>query len=196
MIACKRRDRDDQRVSAVLLSLIAVAGTLLGSSTTYVFQRRTALHTEAAARRERLRQDRLQACGTFVAAVTEVKRAVITAWFRREVRDDERREAMTEADRMGAAAEGALIRLLLVNDDAELRRLADAVSGHIAVIRAAADKAELEAARRRSRRRGKRSSRLPVGSLADRGADACPVAGLERPCQTLCFWTAATLMTA
>ena len=52
---------------------------------------------------------------------------------------------MTEADRMGAAAEGALIRLLLVIDDAELRRLADAASAHIAVIRAAADKAELEA---------------------------------------------------
>jgi membrane protein YqaA with SNARE-associated domain len=71
-------------MSAVLVSLIAVAGTLLGSLTTYLFQRQTARHTEATARAERLRQDRRVACGDFIAAVTEVKRAVITAWFRRD----------------------------------------------------------------------------------------------------------------
>jgi hypothetical protein len=131
-------------MSAVLASLIAVAGTLLGSLSTYLFQRRTALHAEAVARTERLRQDRLAACGSYAAAVTEVKRAVITAWFRRDVRDDEWREAMTEADRLGAAAEGAYVRMLLLTDDADLRRLADAVFAQIAVLRAAADKAELE----------------------------------------------------
>src|SRR5690242_21844969 len=66
-------------MSAVLVSLIAVAGTLLGSLSTYLFQRRTALHTERVTREERLRQDRLAACGTFAAVITEVKRAVITA---------------------------------------------------------------------------------------------------------------------
>jgi hypothetical protein len=84
-------------MSAVLVSLIAVAGTLLGSLTTYLFQRQTARHTEATARAERLRQDRLVACGDFIAAVTEVKRAVITAWFRRDTRDDAWRAAMTDA---------------------------------------------------------------------------------------------------
>ncbi|MBW0128053.1 hypothetical protein [Pseudonocardia oceani] len=101
-------------MDAVVVSLIAVAGTLLGSLTTYLFQRRTALHTETTARAERLRQDRLAACGAFAAAVTEVKRAVITAWFRRDVQDDEWRTAMTEADTLGAAAEGAYIRMLLL----------------------------------------------------------------------------------
>jgi hypothetical protein len=100
-------------VNSVLISLIAVAGTLLGSLTTYVFQRRTAAHVEAVGRRERLRQDRLVACGDFAAAVTEVKRAVITAWFRRDARDEQWRAAMTEADRTGAVAEGAQIRVLL-----------------------------------------------------------------------------------
>src|SRR5689334_11325211 len=93
-------------MSAVLVSLIAVAGTLLGSLSTYLFQRRTALHTERVTREERLRQDRLAACGTFAAVITEVKRAVITAWFRRDEHDDEWRAAMTEADRMGAARGG------------------------------------------------------------------------------------------
>lgn len=131
-------------MSAVLVSLIAVAGTLLGSFSTYLFQRRTALHAEAVARNERARQDRLAACGAFAAAITEVKRAVITAWFRRDVQDDEWRSAMTEADRLGAAAEGALVRMLLLTDDADVRRLADVVSAQIAVLRALADKAELE----------------------------------------------------
>jgi hypothetical protein len=131
-------------MSAVLVSLIAVAGTLLGSFTTYLFQRRTALHAEAVARNERLRQDRLAACGAFAAAITEVKRAVITAWFRRNIQDDEWRAAMTEADRVGATAEGAFVRMLLLTDDVDLRRLADAVSAQIAALRAATDKAELE----------------------------------------------------
>jgi hypothetical protein len=59
-------------MSAVLVSLIAVAGTLLGSLTTYLSQRQTARHTEATARAERLRQDRRVACGDFIAAVTDV----------------------------------------------------------------------------------------------------------------------------
>lgn len=131
-------------MSAVLVSLIAVAGTLLGSLSTYVFQRRTAIHAERIAREERLRQDRLAACGAFAAAITEVKRAVITAWFRRKEHDDEWRAAMTEADRMGAAAEAAHLRLSLLTDDADLRRSADAVSTQIAVLRTATSKAELE----------------------------------------------------
>lgn len=131
-------------MSAVLVSLIAVAGTLLGSLSTYLFQRRTAIHAERVAREERLRQDRLAACGSFAAAITEVKRAVITAWFRKEEPDDEWRAAMTEADRMGAAAEAAHLRLLLLTDSAVLHRSADAVSAQIAVLRAATNKAELE----------------------------------------------------
>lgn len=45
---------------------------------------------------------------------------------------------------MGAAAEGALIRMLLLIDDAEIRRLADDVSAQVGNIRAAGDKAELQ----------------------------------------------------
>lgn len=132
-------------MNTILVSLIAVAGTLLGSLSTYLFQRRTALHTEAAARQERLRQERLVACAEFAAAVTEVKRAVITAWFRRNVKDDEWRAAMTEADRMGAAAESAQIRMLLLIEDENVRRRADELSAYISVVRASADKTELEA---------------------------------------------------
>lgn len=131
-------------MDSVLVSLIAVAGTLLGSATTYLFQRRTAARTEAIARQERLRQDRLVACGDFAAAVTEVKRAVITAWFRRDVEDDAWQAAMTDADRMGAIVEGTQIRMLLLIDDDSVRRAADELSSYISVLRTAEDKTGLE----------------------------------------------------
>lgn len=114
-------------VNSVLVSLIAVAGTL-----------------EAVGRRERLRQDRLVACGDFAAAATEVKRAVITAWFRRDARDEQWRAAMTEADRMGAVAEGAQIRVLLLIEDDNVRRAADELSSYIGVLRAAEGRTELQ----------------------------------------------------
>jgi hypothetical protein len=132
-------------VAPVYASLIAVAGTLPGSLSTYLFQRRTAARSEVIARDERFRQDRLKACGEFVAAVTELKRAVVTAWFRRKNEDDERRKAMTEADIKGSTAEGALMTMLLLIDDAPLRGLAEAFFAHIDTLRTAPSKTELEA---------------------------------------------------
>jgi hypothetical protein len=131
-------------MSAVLVSLIAVAGTLLGSLTTYLFQRQTARHTEATARAERLRQDRRVACGDFIAAVTEVKRAVITAWFRRDTRDDAWRAAMTDADIKGASAEGAQLRMLLLTDDNRLRQLSDDLIAEPDILRQATDGDDLK----------------------------------------------------
>jgi membrane protein YqaA with SNARE-associated domain len=49
-------------VDVLFASMIAVAGTLLGSTTTYIFQRLTAGRAEEFARNERLRQERLVAC--------------------------------------------------------------------------------------------------------------------------------------
>ena len=89
-------------MSAVLVSLIAVAGTLLGSLTTYLFQRQTARHTEATARAERLRQDRRVACGDFIAAVTEVERAVINDNRLRQLSDD----LIAEPDTLRQATDG------------------------------------------------------------------------------------------
>ena len=68
-------------VSAVVASLIAVAGTLLGASSTYWFQQRAAQRAEITARQERLRQDQLAACSAFAAAVTDLRRALIAVWF-------------------------------------------------------------------------------------------------------------------
>lgn len=130
-------------VSAVYASLIAVFGTLLGSFSTYLFQQRTAVRMEASAREELLRQERLAAYSTFATAVTDLKRGVVAALLRRSD-PDEHRVALSEADRLGALAEAARFRLLLVSGRPE--PLADAAFAHIATLGDATDEGDLKAA--------------------------------------------------
>ncbi|WP_328927966.1 hypothetical protein OG429_27815 [Streptomyces sp. NBC_00190] len=130
-------------MDTVLTSVVAVAGTLIGSLSTYLFQRRTAERTEAVARRERLRQERLAAYSGYAAAVTDLKRAKITLWFRqrRSPRDEEALlAAFLESDRLGAAAETAAFRIQLVADDPQLRRLVEAVFAKVGEITHAEDR--------------------------------------------------------
>jgi hypothetical protein len=96
-------------MEASVAAIIAVVGTLLGSITTYMLQRRTAAEQAAVLRNERLRQEQLATCSAFAGALTELKRAVITLWFRRRDSEtsEETRAAWVEADRLGAAAEAA-----------------------------------------------------------------------------------------
>jgi hypothetical protein len=146
----------------VVASLIAVAGTLLGSSTTYWFQQRAAQRAEITARQERLRQDRIAACSEFAVAVTDLRRGVIAVWFRQRRRDRafadedpavvdkngvvaEYYTAQAESDRLGAVALGAKFRMLLVLDDPGLRELAEVAFKQIDAVFSAADKAEVEA---------------------------------------------------
>jgi hypothetical protein len=140
-------------VSAVAASLIAVAGTLLGSFSTYWFQQKAARRSEIDARQGRLRQDRLTACSEFAAAVSNLRSSVIAVWFRknrkdRQAADDEAvadyHMAYAEADRLGAVADTAKFRMLLVIDDPELRELADAALRQVGAVMAARDKAEVE----------------------------------------------------
>ncbi|MCU7826602.1 hypothetical protein [Kitasatospora sp. DSM 101779] len=133
-------------MDTVFAGLVAVLGTLVGSVSTHLFQRRTARRAETAARTERLRQERLAAYSEFAAAANELKRGLITAWFRRrdEPRDEAaHRAAQTEADRLGALAETARFRLHLVADDPGVNRLAATVLGATAGLHRAADRQQI-----------------------------------------------------
>ncbi len=79
----------------------------------------------------------------FATAVTELKRGVVAAWLRRSD-PDEHRLALAEADRLGAFAEAARFRLLLVSGRPE--PLADAAFAHMDMLGSAAGLAELKAA--------------------------------------------------
>jgi hypothetical protein len=104
-------------VDVLFASIIAVAGTLLGSTTTYVFQRLTAGHAEEFARNEQLRQERLAAYSAYAGA---------------------------EADRLGAAADHARFRVQMLARDPDLVRRADAVREPIDAIFEAAALPELK----------------------------------------------------
>jgi hypothetical protein len=126
-------------VSAVYASLIAVFGTLLGSISTYLFQQRSA----AAARKERLRQERVAACSEFAAAVTNLKAGVVAAWLR-QGNPDEYPAAQAEADRLGSLAEVARFRLRLVSGQPE--SLAKTAFDYMGTLRSASDLLALKAA--------------------------------------------------
>ena len=63
-------------MAVVVTSLIAVAGTLMGSGLTYMFQRWNVGRAEEFARLDRLRQERMAAFSAFAGAVTDHRQVV------------------------------------------------------------------------------------------------------------------------
>jgi hypothetical protein len=121
--------------------VVAVAGTLLGSTATYVFQRLTASRTERFARAERMRQDQIAAYSAFAGAVADLRRGVVTLWFRRD--DTDVGPLHVEADQLGAAAAQARFRVQLVAADQAVVDLAVSALVPVERIPRAADRAEL-----------------------------------------------------
>lgn len=131
-------------MNAVLTGVIAVAATLLGSFSTYLFQSRTAERAEAFARDERLRQEQLIACSAYAASLTDLKRGLISLWFHREEEGEPAwKKVRTEADQLSASAEAVRFRLELVSGDSQLMELAGFARKALHPIRTASDRAEL-----------------------------------------------------
>ena len=132
-------------MNALLAGLIGVAATLLGSFTTYLFQSRTAERAQSFERDERLRYEQLNACSAFASALTELKRGLITLWFRRgeDAQGADYLAARIEGDRLGASAEAAQFRVQLVLGDPELVMLADAAFTAVGAISSSPDRNEL-----------------------------------------------------
>ncbi|MCF6524074.1 hypothetical protein [Streptomyces sp. JJ36] len=109
-------------MEAIWASAVAVVGTLLGAVTTQVFQRLAARRTEAFARAEALRQERMATYSAFAAAVEEYRHGQATRWYgRREGPEGEGfRAARDEAHRLRTAARQALYRVELLTDDREV----------------------------------------------------------------------------
>jgi len=132
-------------MNAVLAGLIAVCGTLAGSSLTFLFGRLTAQRADRTAREERLRQERIAACAAFAGSMTELRQKMISLWLLRQRDPDgaDTRAAYTEADQSGAAADHARFALRLLTEDPGLLRLADSAFEPISAIRHAAERSEL-----------------------------------------------------
>lgn len=134
-------------MDSVVNAIVAVAGTLLGSTATYLFQRNTAERNERVARAERYRSERLAVYTEFAAAVTDLRRAAYDRWHRYQEAPESNAftAARDEYYRLYAEARNAQIKLELLTSDQELVQLA-----HQAVERATEIKdADVEAERAR-----------------------------------------------
>ncbi|NJP98788.1 hypothetical protein HCN51_56815 [Nonomuraea sp. FMUSA5-5] len=116
-------------MQVVFAALIAIAGTLLGSLTTFLFQRWTVARTESFTRTERLRQERMKAYSAFAGAVLDLRVKQGARWGAKR-RADASPEAYAEAkaiqNQSRAAAWQALCLVRLLTDDDEALRLAGA----------------------------------------------------------------------
>ncbi|MFJ2742332.1 hypothetical protein ACIO3O_22025 [Streptomyces sp. NPDC087440] len=126
---------------------MAVAGTLLGSFLTFLFQRRAADRAEAFAWRRLIREERLAAVSSFAEAVVAYRRAQYDPFHRRtEGRNGPTlADAQTEAYHRRMVAQQALFRVRLVTDDQSLVQLAEEALEATRLMWDAADRPSLEA---------------------------------------------------
>lgn len=103
-------------------SVIAVVGTLLGTTVTHRFQRQAARLAARVSRDERDRQERLDAYVAYGGALMDYRRCVVHYWFARheERPADERATLRHETAQGRTAAQEAMFRVELLSDDAEL----------------------------------------------------------------------------
>ena len=134
-----------RRMGGALTSLVAVAGTLLGSTLTYVFQRRTAGRAERFARDERLRQERVSTYSAFAEAVMAYRHKELTIWLQRhgELTHPLQERSEVEQGRLRSLAVRARYRVQLLADQPRLIELADRSIDAVADIHRAADATEL-----------------------------------------------------
>jgi hypothetical protein len=134
-------------MNGALTAAIGVAGTLLGSLITYLFQGHTAKRAEAFARSERLRQEQLTACSAYAGSLTELKEGLVRVWLQREDPDGAARTAaFANSDRLGANAEAARFRVQLVSGDSQVMTLADSAFNAVGPIKTVSNKKQLEEA--------------------------------------------------
>src|SRR5947207_9075780 len=139
-------------------AIVAVAGTLLGSVATFLFQRSVSERQERFARAERHRSERLAAYVEFATAATDLRRSAYDRWHRYQEEPDGEDFAVARGEyyRRYGDARNMQLRLRFLTNDDELVHLA-----HVAVERATEIKdADTEA------ERGKR------GEAAKRAVDA------------------------
>ncbi|WP_431894638.1 hypothetical protein [Nonomuraea sp. bgisy101] len=132
-------------MEAVLAGLVAIAGTLLGSFVTYVFQQRAAKRAEQFTLSARLREERMTVYSGFAGAVLEFR----SAQYNRTLLDfrskgsPEYEEAKASAYQLRAVAWHSLYRVHLLSEDPEIARLADAAMSLAADMQNAEDRTAL-----------------------------------------------------
>ncbi|GAA2654310.1 hypothetical protein GCM10010400_08020 [Streptomyces aculeolatus] len=129
-------------------ALIAVLGTLLGSTITYLFQRRSAERTEGFTRQQQLRTERMGVYSDFAGAVTEHRRSQYDRWHRKNEDPDgsAATEARLESYRLKGLAQHGLFRVQLIAGSPTVVEAARLAFDATSTLHDASDKAQLRAA--------------------------------------------------
>ena len=140
-------------METIIASGIAVLGTLLGSGITLAFQQRTADRSHQFARREKLRQERLDAYSVYAGALINYRRCLVHLWFcEHEQPPPEDADAVRiRAYDLRSNAQEALFRMQMLTDDEELGLAAEDVLADITVMPKADSRDEFDAHRVRTR---------------------------------------------
>ncbi|WP_437019478.1 hypothetical protein [Streptomyces sp. enrichment culture] len=140
-------------MESIIASAIAVLGTLLGSGITLAFQQRTTDKSHQFTRREKLRQERLDAYSAYAGALVNYRRCLIHLWFcEHEQPPPEDPEAVRiRAYGLRSSAQEALFRVQMLTDDNKLSRTAEDVLADITKLSKADARAELDELRARTR---------------------------------------------
>ncbi|MFD7712573.1 hypothetical protein ACFV6E_13655 [Streptomyces sp. NPDC059785] len=132
-------------MNAIVTSVIAVLGTLLGSTVTHVFQQRSARRLERNARDERLRQERLEVFGTYAGLLVDFRQAMLHHWFCvHEGRDAEDEVVLRgRSFELRSSTQHALFQLQLITDEPELIAVAVDAFTTVGTIDRAEDRADV-----------------------------------------------------
>ncbi|MEV8558220.1 hypothetical protein AB0478_17555 [Streptomyces sp. NPDC051917] len=140
-------------MESIIASTIAVLGTLLGSGITLAFQQRTTDRSHQFTRREKLRQERLDAYSAYAGALVNYRRCLVHLWFcEHEQPPPEDPDAVRiRAYDLRSSAQEALFRVQMLTDDDRLSRTAEDVLADITKLPKADARAELDELRARTR---------------------------------------------
>ncbi|SFC89384.1 hypothetical protein [Streptomyces aidingensis] len=103
-------------------SVIAVLGTLLGTTVAHHYQRKSTRLAAGIERAERLRQERLDAYAAYGGALMDYRRGVMDRWYaeREEHPDDDRLGLRRTSYALRTAAQEAMFRVELLTDSRPL----------------------------------------------------------------------------
>nr|WP_202497645.1 hypothetical protein [Streptomyces sp. SID5469] len=128
-------------------------GTLLGSGITLAFQRSTAERSHEFTRREKLRQERLDAYSAYAGALVNYRRCLVHLWFciHEQPPPGDADEVRIRAYDLRSNTQEALFRVQMLTDDEALSQSAEAVLTDVTGLYKTDSRSELDERRAQTR---------------------------------------------
>ncbi|CAL9515877.1 hypothetical protein SUDANB108_03761 [Streptomyces sp. enrichment culture] len=140
-------------METIIASGIAVLGTLLGSGITLAFQQRTTDRSHQFTRREKVRQERLDAYSAYAGALVNYRRCLVHLWFceHEQPPPEDPDTVRIRAYDLRSHAQEALFRVQMLTDDETLSRSAENLLADVTALFKTDGRTELDEARVRTR---------------------------------------------